>query len=301
MAGMNNVKSSRADHWSNPMAHAGQMIPRFLNARVEPPWRWTEASLWEPEQFSDELFATLVHELRNPVMAIRCALEVVGKRYGDSLTLEATHGILKRKFGQLSRFLDEMLEVSTTVYRDVVEHTQHVELGDVLVSAIDTVKPLVDLQRHEVHLMLPAAPLHLRADPTCLSQTVTSLLTCVATHTPAGGRIRLTAHVCPESDQVKVHRVSRGRGIAATELGRVLDMFTRVAYVSGLQLDDFGISLALSLQLSVRHGGSVTAQSDGTDNSSDFILSLPIAATYNSRPELVHVRLCCDRQKFVNA
>ena len=32
----------------------------------------------------------------------------------------------------------------------------------------------------------------------------------------------------------------------------------------------------------------------------DFILSLPIAANDNSRPELVHVRPRCDRQKFVN-
>ena len=70
-----------------------------------------------------------------------------------------------------------------------------------------------------------------------------------------------------------------GVGIAPHVLPRVFDLFVQEREVLDRSQGGLGIGLTIVRSLVERHGGSVSAQSDGTGRGSEFIVRLPAAGT----------------------
>ena len=134
----------------------------------------------------------------------------------------------------------------------------------------------MDAKHHSLELMLPLTPVHLQADETKLTQIITNLLTNAAKYTPSGGQIRLFAQEDAESGRVLVRVRDTGIGIPAAELHRIFDMFARVEDGNLQRSAGLGIGLALSRELAILHGGSISVTSDGPGLGSEFVLALPI-------------------------
>ncbi len=181
----------------------------------------------EPWSNQEEFLAILAHELRNPLMPIRCALEVIDNARGDILVVERAHAIVKRQFALMVQLLDDMLAAGAVANGKMVINKESVDLHSVLKSAVEAVKPLIDAKQHKLELLLPLTPVHLQADATKLTQIVTNLLTNAVKYTPAGGFIRLSAQRDGERGEVQVRVLDTGIGIAATQLHRIFDMFVR--------------------------------------------------------------------------
>ncbi len=94
-----------------------------------------------------------------------------------------------------------------------------------------------------------------------------------------------------------------GVGIEEEMLGRVFDMFTQVGDSLPRSRGGLGIGLTLVRQLVELHGGSVSAQSEGRDRGSEFIVRLPaleapsnVEAATTSRPPIspLHILIIED-------
>jgi signal transduction histidine kinase len=70
-----------------------------------------EESLRESDHRKDEFIAMLAHELRDPVAPIRNAAELLSRVATDERSV-APAEVLKRQTEQLSRLLDDLLEVA---------------------------------------------------------------------------------------------------------------------------------------------------------------------------------------------
>ena len=221
----------------------------------------------------EEFLAILAHELRNPLMPIRCALEVIDNARGDPLVVERAHAIVKRQFAQMVRLLDDML--AAAAHGSVVLHKESLDLRSVLNSAVEAVKSLIDAKQHKLELQLPLEPVPLQADGTKLTQIVINLLTNAVKYTPAGGLIRLSAQRDDERGEVQVRVMDTGIGIPAKELHRIFDMFVRVDESNPDSHAGLGIGLALARQLATLHGGSISVHSEGPGLGSEFVLTLP--------------------------
>ena len=230
-------------------------------------------------QDMDEFLAVLAHELRNPMMPIRCALEVISRAKGDAEAVDRAHAIIERQFAQMVRLLDDLFDVAKMASGKVSLRKEQTELNGALRSAVEAVQPLIAAKQHVLELALPLAPVHLDADRVRLTQIVTNLLTNAVKYTPTGGRIRLSACVDSQGGDVQVRVLDTGIGIPATELERIFEMFARVDGEGGKRCDGLGVGLALSLDLAMRHGGSITAHSDGPGQGSEFVLTLPVLST----------------------
>ena len=288
---MSNGDIRGADHFSEPRAYTGQNHARFLNradASEEAfnPIRELFFPLAQQLQGSrsagdkslrskEEFLAILAHELRNPLMPIRCALEVIDKAKGDAIAVERAYAIVKRQFAQMVRLIDDMLDASSVAHGRMVLRKERIDLLGVLNSAIESVNPLIDAKQHKLELELPPTPVHLHADGTKLAQIVTNLLTNAAKYTPSGGRIRLSAQKDSERGEVLIRVLDTGIGIPAAELHRIFDMFARVDDAHAERCEGLGIGLALSRELASLHGGSISVQSDGPGIGSEFVLALP--------------------------
>lgn len=246
--------------------------------------QWPAEIVGDPERRKHEFLAVLAHELRNPMLPIQCALEVIGKASSGEPAIKQAHAIISRQFAQMVRLLDNMLDVSTMARGKLVLRKERIDLHEVLKSAVEAVRPLINQKQHELELMLPLAPLHLRADGTRLTQIICNLLTNAVKYTPAGGRIRLAAQEVHERSEVEVRVLDTGIGVAAAEVTHIFEMFARVDAEQAEPCGGLGIGLALSRELAARHGGSITVQSDGPGHGAEFILTLPADATADGGP-----------------
>jgi CheY-like chemotaxis protein len=149
-------------------------------------------------------------------------------------------------------------------------------LADVVGSAVETARPLIDAEGHELNVSLPQKPVYLDADLTRLAQVFSNLLTNSAKYTGRGGQIWLTAERRGGEAAVTVR--DDGIGIPPEALGKIFDMFSQVDRSTERSAGGLGIGLALVKGLVEMHGGTVTAHSEGEGKGSTFNVTLPVLA-----------------------
>jgi len=239
--------------------------------------RASEQQLRDADRRKDEFLATLAHELRNPLLPMRSAVEILRAKSQLTPDQEAACGILDRQVRLMSRLLDDLLDVARITRHTLDLRLERVALSEVLDASLETSRPLIDGSGHAVVLAVPDAPIYLRADPVRLSQVFSNLLNNAAKYTETGGKIEVTA--ARDDGQVTVSIKDTGIGISRDVLPHVFEIFTQGKLALGRSQGGIGIGLSLVKGLVELHGGSVEAHSDGAGHGSEFVVRLPIAET----------------------
>jgi two-component sensor histidine kinase len=150
-----------------------------------------------------------------------------------------------------------------------------VPLADVIRSAIDTAKPLIDARGHTLGITLPVERVDVDADATRLAQVFSNLLNNAANYTQPGGRIDVAA--ATDAWQVTVTIRDNGIGIAPEMIATVFRMFAQADASLERVQGGLGVGLTLARHLVELHGGSIEAKSEGSGRGSEFIVRLPRA------------------------
>ena len=90
------------------------------------------------------------------------------------------------------RLIDDLIDVSRITRGLITLQRDQVELGAVVARAVETVKPVIDEQRHTLKVSLPDQTVTLLGDETRLAQVIGNLLHNAAKYTEPGGQIALT-------------------------------------------------------------------------------------------------------------
>ncbi|HEX5715718.1 MAG TPA: PAS domain S-box protein [Thermoanaerobaculia bacterium] len=231
-------------------------------------------ALREADRRKDEFLALLAHELRNPLAPLRNGLQVMRLASGDAKAVAKLRDMMDRQLSHMVRLIDDLLDVSRFSRNKMELRRSRVLLADVLSSAVETARPVLEAAGHELTVSLPPEPVHLDADLTRLAQVFGNLLNNSAKYTERGGQIWLTA--TREGGEVQVAVRDNGIGIPASALPTIFDMFSQVDRSIERSTGGLGIGLALVKGLVETHGGSVEAASPGEDKGSTFTVRLPV-------------------------
>jgi PAS domain S-box-containing protein len=242
-----------------------------------------EEALKEADRRKDAFLATLAHELRNPLAPIRSSLAILNAKTPPDPELTWSRDVIDRQVQQMVRLLDDLLDVSRISRNKLQLRTERVEFSDVVASAIETSRPLIDASRHELQLVLPQQSVHLDADPIRLAQVLSNLLNNAAKYTPPGGRIVLEA--AAQDSDVVVTVTDNGIGIAAESFPHLFEMFSQAAPALSRSQGGLGIGLSLAKGLVELHGGSLEARSEGVGKGSQFVVRLPVAQCVTPPPK----------------
>src|ERR1700744_29576 len=110
----------------------------------------------------DDYIALLAHELRNLLAPIRYALaslEKTGPTAQQSYALE----VMRRQSTQMSRLLDDLLDVSRFARGEFELRRSMVDLPTVLAASIEAARPLLDAKQHSLEMSLPEEGLQILA------------------------------------------------------------------------------------------------------------------------------------------
>ena len=220
----------------------------------------------------DEFLAMLGHELRNPLSPILTALQLMKLRGGGGLERERT--VIERQVSHLTRLVDDLLDVSRIARGKVELKEELVEIAEVVAKAIEIATPLLDQRTHALDVDVPRR-LWVRGDSTRLNQVVSNLLTNAAKYTPPGGRI--TVRATEERGEIVIRVRDTGIGIAPDVLPSVFDLFVQERQAIDRSQGGLGLGLTIVRNLVERHGGTVSAHSDGPGAGSEFVVRLPRA------------------------
>ena len=231
-------------------------------------------ALADLDRRKDEFLAMLSHELRSPLAPISNAVNLLRLRKSkqDSLQQKACT-IIERQFAQLTRLIDDLMEVSRITTGRIHLKQDRVALNSIVENAVETVRSLMKQHRHELNLSLPTQAIWLYADAIRLIQVVVNLLTNAAKYTADGGTIFLS--VQQEADEAVLRVRDTGVGIAPELLPNVFDLFTQAERSLDRSQGGLGIGLALVRRLVEMHGGKVTAHST-MGQGSEFVVRLPV-------------------------
>ncbi|MFL6648615.1 MAG: ATP-binding protein, partial [Sulfurifustaceae bacterium] len=233
-----------------------------------------EEALRESDRRKDEFLATLSHELRNPLAPIRQAAKLLKAPDISERDAQWARDVIDRQVRAMGWLLDDLLDLSRIARGKLELRKESVELADIVESAVETARPLIDAKRHALRIELPATAVRFEADPLRLAQIVSNLLTNAAKYTEPQGQIRLWAR--EEQDELIIGVTDTGIGISADMLPKVFEMFSQAAPALDRTEGGLGIGLALVRGFAALHRGSVAARSDGLGRGSEFTLRLPL-------------------------
>jgi signal transduction histidine kinase len=247
--------------------------------------RAAERALREADRRKDAFFATLAHELRNPLAPLSSATEILS-RTGDTpeegARRERALRVIERQVAKMARLIDDLLDLSRVTHGKLELRRERVSLAAVIDSALETAGPLLLGRRQAFELIVPETPVLLHVDPMRLAQVLSNLLSNAAKYTEPGGRIRLEA--VRDGEDVVVSVIDSGIGIPTAHLAHVFTMFGQGHRAHEAVYGGLGIGLALAKSLTELHGGSLTAASEGEGKGSVFTLRLACAATDSAAP-----------------
>jgi signal transduction histidine kinase len=223
----------------------------------------------------EEFLAMLAHELRNPLAPIRTGLQVL--RLSDCKdTTTRTYSIIERQVGNLSRLVDDLLDVSRITRGKILLRKERICVFEMLKQAADGHALLTAEKGLAVVLTAPDEQLFVDADPTRLEQMVGNVLTNAIKFTPSRGSIELS--VRREGGAIAIRVRDSGIGIPPHMLGQIFDLFAQSDRPLDRAQGGLGIGLTVVKSLAELHGGSVDARSEGEGKGSEIVIRLPAAA-----------------------
>jgi len=206
-------------------------------------------------ELASTLLASLSHDVRTPLTAIRVAIDnLIG-----ALPPEERHSQVaaaSAEIDRLTRLFDDIFDMANIDTAAIQIDRQWVGAADVVDAALVYVRPIVD--GHAVQVKADSE-MEAEIDPRLASSALSHLLENAAQYSPRDSEIVVSASV--ELDGLHVTVTDHGPGLAADELEYLFDRFYR-GRTARQRSSGTGMGLSITRGLLAAAGGRVWAEND---------------------------------------
>jgi signal transduction histidine kinase len=220
----------------------------------------------------DDFLAMLGHELRNPLAPALTALQLLRQRHVTIAGRELD--IIDRQIHHMARLVDDLLDVSRLRRGAIALRHEPFDVSEAIDRAVEMTAPLYAEQRHQLTVHMPER-VAIVGDRVRIAQVFANLLTNAAKYTEPGGHVTLTGRL--DDGHIAIECRDDGIGLAPDLIPQVFDLFVQGERGMDRRQGGLGLGLALARALVERHGGTITADSQGPGRGSTFTIRLPLA------------------------
>ena len=236
--------------------------------------RAAAAALEAAERRKNHFLATLAHELRNPLAAIRNSSSVLRTLPFNDATFEHVRDVIERQSLNLERLVNELLDSARITAGKITLERAHVSVSQVLHDTLETLQHQINEQRHELRLQLPGEDIVVYGDRLRLTQIFVNLLNNAIKYTSGVGRIEIVAK--EEGNEALIAVTDAGIGIPPERLPYIFNLFEQAGETPAGMHAGLGIGLAITKRLTELHGGRLDVRSH-PGLGSTFTVRLPRA------------------------
>ena len=222
------------------------------------------------EEMKSALLASLAHDLRTPLTAIRVAATNLQASWLTEAERREQSDVVLTEVAHLTRLFENILDMARIDAGAVVLTKQWVHPLQVIEAARDQAR--YSLRGHPLQLQDGAEDLVVRLDPRLTAAALSQLLENAAQYSPEGSSIEVGA--LSTGDTLVIHVRDHGPGISNEDLPRLFDRFYR-GTSGGRRTGSTGMGLSIARGLLAVHGGHVVA-GNAADGGATFTIAVPI-------------------------
>lgn len=234
----------------------------------------------ETERLRSALLASVSHDLRTPLTAMRGNIETL-QLFADSLDAGVRDELLQdtgTEAARLDRYIQNLLDMTRLGHGGLRLERDWVSADDLIAAALQRLQPV--LQPLQVSHDVPADTPLLWIQGALIEQALINVLENAARFSPPGGEIGI--RVRNDGDWLNIAVSDQGPGIPADEQARIFDMFYTAAR-GDRGGGGTGLGLAICQGMLNAHGGKVSVASV-VGQGSTLTLQLPLAAPPDDEP-----------------
>lgn len=232
------------------------------------------------EQSRRDLVAWASHDLRTPLAAIRAMNEaMLDGVVTDPETVRRYRQQIHQELQHLGQLIDDLFEIAQMDAGHLKLNRRLTALPDLIATAVTSISARASEKGIEVVSEIEDGLPLLDIAPDKIQRVLYNLIDNALHHTPAGGRVTLSARRCdpqhsPYRLEISVHNT--GSTIAPEDLPHVFERFyrgerSRARTSSGYR--GTGLGLAIANGIVEAHGGTIKAQST-LQNGTTFTFTL---------------------------
>lgn len=218
-----------------------------------------------------QLSAGLAHEIRNPLGAIKGAVEILQDDYRAGHPKGEFYAILLKEVERLNDVLTNFLSFA----RPVTPHLAPLDVRTILTALEGLISGQARAHRVQIFTTFHAGPSRVMADETLLKQAFLNIMLNAVEAMPEGGDLAISTRLSPggaagsRPESVEVVFDDTGPGIREEDLGRIFDPFFTT------KKDGTGLGLAITHRIIENHHGTIRVMSQRGQGTT-FVVTLPL-------------------------
>lgn len=237
----------------------------------------------ETEQLRSALLASVSHDLRTPLTAMRGSIDSL-LALGEAIPVSDRRELLegtRNEAERLDRYIQNLLDMTRLGHGSLKLARDWVAPADIVGSALQRLRAV--LAPLQVHTDVPAQLPLLFVHAALIEQALVNVLENAARFSPPAGRLQLQVTV--QHSQLRMAVSDEGPGIPLADRAKIFDMFYTAARGDrGGQ--GTGLGLAICQGMIGAHGGQILVD-DGIDGKGTCItLCLPLPVQPQSESEM---------------
>lgn len=234
------------------------------------------AELEAADKNKNEFISVLSHEIRNPLAAIATSVSLLELTDNKEQT-EKAKAILKRQMGQLTKLVDDLLDLTRITQNKIKLKKDNIFLNELVMHTAEDINPEYEKKGVWLIRMVQPQPLFVYADPVRITQCIGNVLHNALKFTQENGTVRLSLQ--QEKSDAVITVQDNGIGIRPELITQLFKPFVQGDYTLHRQNSN-GLGLGLSIVKGIveMHGGTVAAASEGLGKGALFTIRLPIAS-----------------------
>jgi DNA-binding response OmpR family regulator/two-component sensor histidine kinase len=230
--------------------------------------------LREADKRKNEFLGVLSHELRNPLAPIRNAIEILKLAPEGSEAAGRAKAVIERQTTQLTRLVDDLLDVTRISRGKIQLRRSRVELTSLVRQVVEDHRPIFASRNIALSVLAQAEPQWVDADSTRIAQAIGNLLSNAAKFTDASGHVVVSVRE-EGPGETTIEVADDGIGIGPEMLGHLFEPFRQDDESLERRYGGLGLGLALVKGLVEMHEGRVVGKSPGRGAGATFTLTLP--------------------------
>jgi two-component system, OmpR family, sensor histidine kinase SenX3 len=225
----------------------------------------------------DSFINAVTHELKTPVASIRLHLETLQRRELPEPQKQEFYRLMLSDTDRLASTVEQVLRAGRAGDKRAGREKSEVDFGGLVRECMDTALTRHHLPAQTFHYEQGASngdSLHVLGSAEDLRTAVFNVLDNAIKYSGANVDVRIRLEA-PDEKRLVLRVQDRGVGIPPEDVKQIFKRFYRVTHRSLAHVKGTGLGLFIVRAIAQKHGGKVSAESDGEGKGTTITLELP--------------------------
>lgn len=238
-------------------------------------------------KFKSNFLNQVAHDIRTPITVMGLSLNLINFPKKDPKDRK-NFRILKNNMNYLTELVNDVLNISRIDSGKISLDIQKKDIGKVIRKVFTNYTNMMKHEKIKVELNIPKNIPSVYIDEAKISEVVQNLISNSIKHLKGISKPKVKVSCKKKRGFVEVEFKDNGKGVPKDKVAKLFEEFYKVDD-SGQDLNS-GLGLSITQRIIEKHGGKITAKSEGVGEGLTIIFTLP-----TKKPDITKTRTSIEK------